>query len=430
VHFRLTVKRVERLQQKGRYADGGGLYLQVNERGAKSWIFKFERSVRDADGQPKRKEHMLGLGGLNTFSLPEARERARTLRQRLKDGIDPIAAERAEKAERELAAAKTLTFAQAAQSYFDQHEGQWRNAKHRAQFISTIQTFANPIIGNLPVAAIDTGLVLKVLEQKVDAERGYPAGTLWQARPETASRLRGRIEAVLAWATVRGYRSGDNPAHWRGHLSEALPARSANGKVEHHAALPFSELPAFMVDVRQREGVAAQALQFVILTAARTGEVIGARWDEIDLATATWTVPAERMKTGVAHKVPLTPRAIELLNGLYREDGNPHLFIGSQAGCGLSNMAMTTVLRRMRRGDITVHGFRSTFRDWAAERTNFPNHIVEMALAHTIGDKVEAAYRRGDLFAKRKALMAAWVNYCETPAPIGDKVVPMRRGRR
>ena len=200
--------------------------------------------------------------------------------------------------------------------------------------------------------------MLKVLEQKVDAERGYPAGPLWQARPETASRLRGRIESVLGWATVRGYRQGDNPARWRGHLSEALPARSANGKVEHHAALPYAELPAFMAELRQREGVAAQALEFTILTAARTGEVIGARWDEIDLEAGVWTVPAGRMKAGKEHRIPLSPRAVELLKDLYREDGNDFVFIGSQAGAGLSNMAMTTVLRRMGRGDITVHGFR------------------------------------------------------------------------
>ena len=428
MQFGLTVKRVERLRDKGRYSDGGGLYLQVNESGSKSCVFKFERTVRDGNGQPKRKEHMMGLGGLATFGLAEARERARLLRQQIKDGIDPLAAKRTAKAERELAAAKALTFAQAAQAFYAQHEGQWRNRKHAAQFLSTLSTFAFPVIGNLSVAAIDTGLVLKVLEQKVDAERGYPAGPLWQARPETASRLRGRIESVLGWATVRGYRQGDNPARWRGHLSEALPARSANGKVEHHAALPYAELPAFMADLRKREGVAAQALEFTVLTAARTGEVIGgARWDEIDLKAGVWTVPAGRMKAGKEHRIPLSSRAVELLKDLYREDGNDFVFIGSQAGSGLSNMAMTTVLRRMGRGGITVHGFRSTFRDWAAERTNFPNHVVEQALAHTISDKVEAAYRRGDLFAKRKALMEAWARYCE--APVSGGVVPMR-GRR
>jgi integrase len=425
MNFGLTVKRVERLKQKGRFADGGGLYLQVNQSGSKSWVFKYERTIRDAAGRPKRKEHMIGLGGLDTFSLAEARERARALRQKLKDGIDPLATKRAEKAQRELAAAKTLTFAQATQSYFDQHEAGWRNRKHAAQFISTLSTYAYPIIGNLPIAAIDTGLVLKVLEQRVDAGRGYPAGPLWQARPETASRLRGRIEGVLAWATVRGYRAGDNPARWRGHLSEALPARNSSKAVDHHAALPYAELPAFMAELRQREGVGAQALEFTILTAARTGEVIGARWDEID--AGVWTIPAGRMKAGKEHKTPLSPRAVELLKDLYREDGNDFVFIGSQAGSGLSNMAMTTVLRRMGRSDVTVHGFRSSFRDWAAECTGFPNHVVEMALAHVVGDKVEAAYRRGDLFTKRAQLMSAWSKYCDAPAPAGAKVVPMQR---
>ena len=223
---------------------------------------------------------MLGLGGLDTFSLAEARERARALRQKLKDGIDPLTAKRAEKAERALAAAKTLTFAAAGQQYFDQQEAKWRSAKHRAQFIASLRNYAFPVIGHLPVAGIDTGLVLKVLEQHVAAE---PAGPLWQTRPETASRLRGRIEMVLGWATVRGLRTGDNPARWRGHLAEALPAR--NG-VAHYAALPYAELPAFMAALRAREGVAAQALAFLILTAARTGEVLGARWDEIDWATS------------------------------------------------------------------------------------------------------------------------------------------------
>ena len=428
MQFGLTVKRIARLK-KGRYSDGGGLYLQVNESGSKSWVFKYERTLRDGNGQSKRKETMMGLGGLATFGLAEARERARLLRQQIKDGIDPLAAKRTAKAERELAAAKALTFSEAAQQYFDQHESKWRNAKHRAQFIATLRDYAFPVIGSLPVAAVDTGLVLKVLEQKVAAERGYPAGPLWQARPETASRLRGRIESVLGWATVRGYRQGDNPARWRRHLSEALPARNGIAKVEHHAALPYVELPAFMAELRQREGVAAQALEFTILTAARTGEVIGARWDEIDLKAGVWTVPAGRMKAGKEHRIPLAPRAVELLKNLYREDGNDFLFIGSQAGSGLSNMAMTTVLRRMGRGDITVHGFRSCFRDWAAERTNFPRDVAEMALAHVVGDKVEAAYRRGDLFAKRKALMEAWAKYCETPVLTGDKVVPMKRAR-
>ena len=357
---------------------------------------------------------MLGLGGLDTFGLAEARERARRCASRSRTAsirLRPSARQRPSASWRR----EGVDLRRSRPAFSISMKANGAIASIGPVSVDAVD-FAFPVIGNLSVAAIDTGLVLKVLEQKVDAERGYPAGPLWQARPETASRLRGRIESVLGWATVRGYRQGDNPARWRGHLSEALPARNANGKVEHHAALPYAELPAFMADLRKREGVAAQALEFTILTAASTGEVIGARWDEIDLEAGVWTVPAGRMKAGKEHRIPLSSRAVELLKDLYREDGNDFVFIGSQAGSGLSNMAMTTVLRRMGRGDITVHGFRSAFRDWAAERTDFPNHVVEQALAHTIGDKVEAAYRRGDLFAKRAQLMAAWAKYCEALA--------------
>jgi integrase len=268
----------------------------------------------------------------------------------------------------------------------------------------------------VPVAALDTGLVLKVVEP------------VWRRTPETASRLRGRIENILDWATVRGYRSGENPARWRGHLDQVLPARSQIAKPNHHAALPFAELPAFMAALRAREGIAAMALEFLLLTAARTGEVLGATWDEIDLHEKQWTIPAARMKAGKEHRVPLSDRALKLLKGLPREKGNPFVFIGAQKGSGLSNMAMATLLRRMGRDDITVHGFRSTFRDWAAERTAYPNHVVEMALAHVIGDKVEKAYRRGDLFDKRRRLMADWARFAETPRPESASVTSIRAG--
>jgi integrase len=268
----------------------------------------------------------------------------------------------------------------------------------------------------LSVSAIDTGLVLKALEP------------IWLTKTETASRVRNRIEAVLDWATVRGYRAGDNPARWKGHLAEVLPARNAVTKVAHHAAMPIDELPAFMVELREVNGVAARALEFCILTAARTGEVIGARWEEIDLAAATWTVSAGRMKGGREHRSPLSSRAVELLRSLPREDGNPFVFIGRRAGAGFSDLALANVLKRMERADITVHGFRSTFRDWAAERTNFQNHIIEMALAHRISSQVEAAYRRGDLLAKRKQLMEAWTGFCVGSPAIGT-VALLRGGK-
>jgi integrase len=359
----------------------------------------------------------MGLGPLHTFSLAEARERARKARQQLADGIDPLRAREAQRATQALEAARAMTFEQAVRAYFDGHERKWRNAKHRAQFLSTLKTYAFPRIGSLPVAAIDTGLVLKCIEP------------IWQDKTETASRLRGRIEAVLDWATVRGYRTGDNPARWKGHLAEVLPARGQIQKTNHHAALPYGELPDFMAQLAARGGVAARALEFTILTAARTGEVIGARWDEIDFKAKTWVVPAGRIKGGKEHRVPLCDRAHQLLKSLPREHGNSFVFIGPRRGSSLSNMAMLKTLQRMGRGDLTVHGFRSTFRDWATERTNYPNHVMEMALAHAIGDKVEASYRRGDLFAKRVRLMADWAKFCSQPSVSGG-VIPLQKASR
>ena len=345
----------------------------------------------------------MGLGPLHTVSLQEARERARKARGQLLDGIDPLEARKTEHTRRALEAAKTITFEDAAVAYFNDHEKKWRNAKHRAQFLSTLQSYAFPTIGRLSVADIDTGLVLKCIEE------------IWKTKTETASRVRGRIEAVLDWATVRGYRTGDNPARWHGLISEVLPARGKAQKTVHHAALPFAELPAFMAALREREGgVGPRALEFTILTAARTGETLGARWTEIDIEQKTWKIPADRMKASREHRVPLSDRAIEILQSMPRETNNPFVFIGSRRG-GLSNMAMAAVLKRMKRTDITVHGFRSTFRDWAAERTNYQNQIVEMALAHVVGNKVEAAYRRGDLFNKRRRLMTDWARYCVIP---------------
>jgi len=359
----------------------------------------------------------MGLGPLHTVSLQEARERARKARGQLLDGIDPLEARKAEHTRRALEAAKTISFEDAAVAYFNDHEKKWRNAKHRAQFLSTLQSYAFPTIGRLSVADIDTGLVLKCIEE------------IWKTKTETASRVRGRIEAVLDWATVRGYRTGDNPARWHGLISEVLPARGKAQKTVHHAALPFPELPAFMATLREREGgVGTRALEFTILTAARTGETLGARWTEIDFEEKMWKIPADRMKASREHRVPLSDCAIEILQAMPREAKNPFVFIGARRG-GLSNRAMAAVLRRMNRDDITVHGFRSTFRDWAAERTNYQNQIVEMALAHVVGNKVEAAYRRGDLLDKRRRLMRDWARYCTSepqPAEVSGKLVALR----
>jgi integrase len=299
-----------------------------------------------------------------------------------------------------------MTFASAASEYLASHSDRWK-PKQRRFFEFNMATYANPVIGALPVAGIDTTLIMKVIEP------------LWRTKTVTASRLRGQIEAVLDWAKVRGYRSGDNPAKWKGHLDKLLPSKSAK-KVEHLAALPYADMATFVAELRTTDGIAAKALEFTILTAARTNEAIGSRWSEMDLTAGTWTVPKERMKGGREHRIPLSRRAIELLRGLPRE--GDLVFIGARAGRGLSPMAMANLLRRMN-GDATVHGFRSSFRDWAAEVTGFPNHVVEMALAHKIANGVEASYRRGDLFEKRRQLMAAWAGYCDD---VSGSVVPMR----
>jgi len=398
----LTVKKIAALKTPGRYAEGSvrGLKLQITPTGVKSWLLRYERFGR---------ERWMGLGPVDVIDLEEARERALRARRQLLDGMDPLDARRAERAAAALEAAKMVTFKQAAEAYNEQHEKKWKNRKAAAQFLNTLRDYAFGLIGNLSVAAIDAGQVLRVLEQK---HKKYPNQRLWDAIPETASRLRGRIESVLDWAAVRGLRTGDNPARWKGHLAEALPARGEIQKTEHHAALAYPELPAFLTELRQREGVAPQALEFTILTAARTGEAIGATWDEIDLPSRTWTVPATRMKAGKPHKVPLSDRAIELLKVLPQEKGNAFVFIGPKKGTALSNMAMLSLLRRMDRADITTHGFRSTFRDWVADKTAYPNIVGEAALAHVVGDKVEAAYRRGDLFEKRRRLMADWAKFC------------------
>lgn len=381
-----------------------GLLLVVVNKNNASWQLRYERHGR---------ERWLGLGPVGIVGLAEARERARAARLQLLDGLDPIDMKRAAKAAAALAAAKAMSFQEAATQYFNQHAAKWRNRKHRDQFLSTLGAYVFPVIGTLPVGAIDTGLVLKCLEPH------------WHDQTETMSRVRGRIELVLDWATVRDLRSGDNPARWRGHLAEVLPQRSKLERATHHPALPYAELPAFLAELRHREGVAARALEFVILTATRTNEVLGARWDEIDLSNATWTVPAGRMKGSREHRVPLSAPAVALLKAAYVQDGNPFVFISPQTGGGLNGTSLFAVLRRMGRRDITVHGFRSSFRDWAAEQTAYPNHVVEQALAHTVGNAVERAYRRGDLFDKRRTLMAAWASFLEKPVEAGE-VIPLR----
>jgi integrase len=397
----------------GLHADGGGLYLQASESAdhtvSKSWVFRFAtgRIVTSATGKQRAEERQMGLGSLIDVSLAEARERAAECRQLRKQGIDPIESRRAAKAERLVAAAKAITFDQAAEAYIAAHRAGWRNPKHAAQWKATLATYASPVFGTLPASSIDTGLVLKALE------------AIWTAKPETAGRVRGRIEAVLDWTTARGYRTGDNPARWRGHLDKLLPARSKVRKVKHHSALLHTELPSFLASLREQQGTSARALEFTILTVARTNETIGARWPELDLSGKVWTVPAERMKAGREHRVPLSAGAIAILRRMENVREGDLVFPGDRR-TALSNMAMLMLLRRMGRDDLTVHGFRSTFRTWAAECTGFPREVIEAALAHLVGDATEQAYQRGDLFEKRRRLMAAWADFCvRTPAAAG-----------
>ena len=411
---RLTALKVTRIaNQPGLYADGGGLYLQVTARGA-SWLYCYMLRGRARE---------MGLGPLAVYGLQEARTKAQEARQLRHEGVDPIDARHAARAQTKLEEAKTITFKQCAEAYIKAHRAGWRSAKHAAQWEATLATYAEPIIGSLPVQVIDTTLVMKVLEQDVrEAPNKLPA-SFWTAKPETAGPLRGRIESILDWAKVRGHRDAENPARWRGHLAKLLPARAKVRKVEHHAALPYEELPDFMNALRTQEGIAARALEFAILTGARTGEVIGARWGEIGLEAKLWTVPAIRMKVGKEHRVPLSARAVAILEemkllghvGDGQDEADAFVFPGGKPAQPLSNMAFLMLLRRMRRGDLTAHGFRSTFRDWAAERTNFPSEVAEMALAHAVGDKVAAAYRRGDLFEWRRRFMSEWARFCGTP---------------
>jgi integrase len=390
-----TISKLVRRGVKGKHPDGHGLYLQIQNRNNASWFFRYER-----DGM----EHFPGLGPIHTVGLAEARERAKALRLQLLNGVDPIAAKKAAKVQRVLAAAKAISFNDAARGYLEQHGGKWRNARHAAQWTSSLTEYVDPIIGDLPVGEIDKTLILKVLEQKVPARRGSPAGSLWLTRPETARRLRGRLEAILDWAKARDYRTGENPANWS-LIGNALPAPSKLVRVENHPALPHSQIPEFLAKLRARQGNAARALEFTILCAARSGETIGAKWSEIDfdavridpktkkkIADPVWTVPADRMKAGKEHRVPLSDRAVEILKAVPREAGNENVFIGPRRGGRLSHAAKLVLIKRLGYPDVTVHGFRSSFRDWAGETTAFASDVCEAALAHIKG-KTERAIR-------------------------------------
>jgi integrase len=376
------------------------------ERGealAKSWLFRFRLNGRS---------RYMGLGPLRTVSLAQARERAKAARNLIYEGKDPIDERRAKRAEALAESAKRVTFQEAAERYIAAHGSSWKNPKHLSQWKATLQTYAYPLIGKLPVDAIELPHVLKVLEP------------IWGTKTETASRLRGRIERILAWSTVRKYRSGENPARWVGNLKETLPAKTKVAKTRHHPALPYGEIPAFMEELRANGSISARALEFTILTAARTSEVIGAKWPEIDRQRAVWVVPAERMKSGKEHEIPLSRRLLDILDQLPREEGD-FVFPGATARAPLSNMAMLELLRGIRGKGTTVHGFRSTFRDWAGDRTAYPREVIEHALAHRIKDKAEASYRRTAALEKRRRLMEEWARYCLSPSGRAAEVVPL-----
>jgi integrase len=377
---RLNARAVATITKHGRHADGGCLYLSISPNGGRRWVFLYRWHGRPTE---------IGFGSARDVTLARARELASQARAKLAEGINPKEAR---------SSSEGATFGECADRLIEAMRPSWRNGKHAAQWEMTLREYAAPL-RRLPVDKITTDDVLSVLK------------SFWNDKPETAARLRGRIERVLDAAKAQGLRSGENPARWRGHLDQLLPKRQRLTR-GHHPAMSYTDVPAFVTDLQARQATAASALEFAILTAARSGEVLGARWVEFDLDRAVWTVPARRMKAGREHRVPLSPRALKIVKAMHEARNGDFVFPGHKPGRPLSVMALEMVLRRMKMDGVTVHGFRSSFRDWAAECTHFPNEVCEAALAHVIENKAEAAYRRGDLFDKRRSLMEAWAAYC------------------
>ena len=409
---KLSATRVKSESKMGRYGDGGGLYLNVTETGTKSWIFRYMKHG---------KASTLGIGAYPDTSLAEARELAAELRKQIRAGNNPAIERKAVAIAVRAEHANAVTFDHCAEKYIATHAPSWKNPKHCDQWRNTLKTYASPTIGALDVRKINTDHITQILE------------TIWHKIPESAGRLRGRIESILDWATVKGHRTGDNPARWKGHLEMLLSAPNRKARIKHFPALPYDQMNMFMPQLQQQEGIAARAVEFAILTAARSGEVRGAKWEEFDLDAGLWTVPASRMKAKKDHRVTLSARAIKVIKDMKKIKRGDLIFFG-RAGKGgeedkqLSDMSLSSVLKRMD-GDnlsaggkgwidttsgkrITVHGFRSSFRDWVSEETNYPGEMAEMALAHTVSDAVEAAYRRGDLLKKRIKMMQDWAGYC------------------
>jgi integrase len=403
---RLRPLQIERFKGPGKLSDGNGLYLVIGSNGSRTWVFRYTR---------KGKAVELGLGAVANVPVKQARAKAGDLRGALGAGEDPRDHRDRQRRLVALKQARSVTFENAAEQYIEANKAGWRNAKHGTQWTATLKRYAYPVFGNSGVADVTVADVLKVLSP------------IWSTKPETASRLRGRIEAVLDYGKVHGWREGENPARWKGGLEMTLPARGKVRRIKHHAAMPYAEVSTLLKTLAVAEGVAPLALRFVILTAVRTGEAIGARWTEIDMTARLWTIPPDRMKAGREHRVPLSDQACEVLEQLPRV--SEWVFPGRKAKTGLSNMSLLQTLRRVDKGDVTTHGFRSSFRDWAAEQTAFPREVIESALAHTIGSQVELAYLRSDLLEKRRVLMAAWGRHCAGLSE-ASQVLELRAGRR
>jgi integrase len=393
---KLTSKAIQKLAKegkKGSTGDGQGLYLQITLGGSVSWIYRFKL---------QGKQRYMGLGAYPDASLSEARELAADNRKLVRQGIDPLEARKEEENEAQEA---TVTFTSCAARYIKAHRRSWRNAKHARQWVSTLKTYARPKIGEKTIEEISTQDVLEILKP------------IWTIKNETAKRVQGRVENILDYAAAHGYRDPVNPARWRGHLDKLLAKPSRVQKVKHYPAMPYDQVDDFFKAVQEYSSMSSKALQFLILTATRTSEVLSAAWKEVDLDNATWTIPADRMKANREHRVPLSRQAVALLTALPRIKGNSHVFPGMKSGRPLSNMALLQFMRGLgyglsgAKGNFVPHGFRSSFRDWTGEVTSYPRDVAEMALAHTIQNKVEAAYRRGDLFEKRRAMMQEWADF-------------------
>jgi integrase len=392
-------------RQPGMYADGGGLVLQATAgtdgQIRRSWIFRYMLAGRS---------RYMGLGSIQTVSLAEARALALEARKLLLAGTDPIEHRDSHRAERDAAAARSMTFDECVAAYLAAHRDAWRNAKHAKQWDKALRREISPVIGKIPVKEIDTPVIVKAIRP------------MWDRIPVSASRVRGRIEAILDWATVSKFRQGENPARWNGYLEYLLPAARKIAPVKHYAAMPYADVPAFMIKLRATDSTVARALEFLILTATRSGEARGATWDEIELTEKVWTIPGTRMKAGRDHRVPLSPRALEIVG----KHGKGAVFPGRGGGT-VSEGGVKYLMQQLGADAVTPHGFRSAFRDWAGNETAFARDVAEAALAHRVGNEVELAYRRGDALEKRRRLMDAWSAYCGKPVPTGATITPIRK---